>query len=84
VILFSISIQTHSITIFSAELVPIDIDSIQEEGKTILNNYDKEKYRDMILDAAGTVLGLFGFDRTVYSSNIKKKKGRRKWYDELR
>jgi hypothetical protein len=37
----------------------------------------------MILDAAETVLGFFGFDRTVYSSNIKKKKGRRKWYDEL-
>ena len=65
-------------------VVPIDIDSIQEEGKTILNNYDKEKYRDMILDAAETVLGLFGFDKTVYSSNIKKKKGRRKWYDEIR
>jgi len=38
----------------------------------------------LILDAAETVLGLFGFDRTVYSSNTKKKKGRRKWYDELR
>jgi hypothetical protein len=31
----------------------------------------------MILDAAETVLGLFGFDRTVYS-NTKKKNGRRK------
>jgi hypothetical protein len=30
-----------------------------------------------------TVLGFFGFDRTVYS-NIKKKNGRREWYDELR
>jgi hypothetical protein len=37
----------------------------------------------MILDAAETVLGLFGFDRTVYNSNAKKK-GRKKWYDELR
>jgi hypothetical protein len=38
----------------------------------------------MILDAAETILALFGFDRTVYS-NFKKKKGRRKqWYDELR
>ncbi|HET7390990.1 MAG TPA: hypothetical protein VFJ51_09220 [Nitrososphaeraceae archaeon] len=36
----------------------------------------------MILDAAETILGLFGFDRTVYS-DYKKKKGRRKWYDEL-
>jgi hypothetical protein len=65
-------------------VIPVDIDSIQEEGKTILNNYDKEKYKEMILDAAETILGLFGFDRTVYSSNIKRKKGRRKWYDELR
>jgi hypothetical protein len=38
----------------------------------------------MILDAAETVLGFFGFDRTVYSSDSKNKKGRRKWYDELR
>ena len=38
----------------------------------------------MILDAAETVLGFLGFDRTVYSSNIKKKNRRRKWYDELR
>jgi hypothetical protein len=37
----------------------------------------------MMLDAAETVLGLFGFDRTVYG-NFKKKNGRRKWYDELR
>jgi hypothetical protein len=35
----------------------------------------------MILDTAETVLGFFGFDRTVYS-NIKK--ARKKWYEELR
>jgi hypothetical protein len=34
----------------------------------------------MILDAAETVLGYFGFDRNVYS-NVKKE---RKWYEELR
>jgi hypothetical protein len=32
----------------------------------------KEKYREMILDAAETVLRFFGFDRTVYR-NFKKK-----------
>jgi hypothetical protein len=32
--------------------------------------YDKEKYKEMILDAAKTVLGFFGFDRTIYS-NLK-------------
>ena len=43
--------------------------------------YDKEKYKEMILDAAETVLGFFGFDRTAYS-NLKK--GRKRWYEELR
>ena len=38
----------------------------------------------MILDAAETVLGYFGFDRTVYENptrNGRKKKN--KWYHEL-
>jgi len=38
----------------------------------------------MILDAADTVLGYFGFDRTIYENptrNGRKKKN--KWYDEL-
>ena len=29
-------------------------------------DYDKEKYKEMLLDAAETVLGYFGFDRTLY------------------
>jgi DNA polymerase elongation subunit (family B) len=61
----------------------VPIENLQEEGKTTtLDNYDKEKYREMVLDAAETVLGSFGFDRTVYSNF--KKKGRKKWYEELR
>ena len=40
-------------------------------------SYDKEKYREMILDGAETVLGYFGFDRTVYEN--KEKTGARKW-----
>jgi DNA polymerase elongation subunit (family B) len=60
----------------------VPIENLQEEGKTTtLDNYDREKYREMVLDAAETVLGFFGFDRTVY--NNFKKKGR-KWYEELR
>jgi hypothetical protein len=47
-----------------------------------ISQYDKEKYKEMILDAAETILGLFGFDKTVYSN--AKKKERKKWYDELR
>ena len=47
--------------------------------------YDKEKYKEMLLDAAETVLGFFGFERTDYSS-LKRNNGRRKWrwYEELR
>jgi hypothetical protein len=62
-------------------VVPIAMGNAQGER---LSHYDKEKYREMIIDAAETVLGFLGFDRTVYSSNIKNKKGRRKWYEELR
>jgi DNA polymerase elongation subunit (family B) len=40
-------------------------------------SYDKEKYRELILDAAETVLGYFGFDRTIYGN--KKSTGARKW-----
>ena len=52
------------------------------ENLTSLSQYDKEKYKEMILDAAETVLGFFGFDRTVYSNN--KTVRRKKWYEELR
>ena len=50
------------------------------ENTKSLPPYDKEKYEEMILDAAETVLGFFGFDRSVYS-DIKKRT--KKWYDEL-
>jgi DNA polymerase elongation subunit (family B) len=52
------------------------------ENLKSLPQYDKEKYKEMVLDAADTVLGFFGFDRTVYG-NIKKGR-KRKWYEELR
>ena len=47
-------------------------------------DYDKEKYKEMILDAAETVIGYFGFDRSVYGN--KKNIGPRKlrWLQELR
>ena len=44
--------------------------------------YDKEKYREMILDAAETGLGCFGFDRASYSNHKVGRKWR--WYEELR
>jgi DNA polymerase elongation subunit (family B) len=52
------------------------------ENFAFLPQYDKEKYKEMILDAAETVLGYFGLNRTAYS-NIKKGRSK-KWYEELR
>ncbi len=55
-------------------------DSKEENDKTL--NYDKDKYREMILDAADTVLGIFGFNRTVYE-NPRNNRKKKKWYEEL-
>jgi DNA polymerase elongation subunit (family B) len=55
-------------------VVPVDPN---DERKTVNPEYDKEKYKEMILDAAETVLGYFGFDRTVYGNG--KNVGARKW-----
>jgi DNA polymerase elongation subunit (family B) len=52
------------------------------ENLASLPQYDKEKYKEMVLDAAETVLGYFGFDRNVYS-NPKRNERRKKWYEEL-
>jgi len=37
----------------------------------------------MILDAAETVLGYFGFDRPVYGTTRNNRKKKMKWYKEL-
>ena len=55
----------------------VSIKNAHENGTEESFSYDKEKYREMILDAAETVLGYFGFDRTLYGN--KKKTGSRKW-----
>jgi DNA polymerase elongation subunit (family B) len=62
-------------------VTPIDSTSGHRSKKL---NYDKEKYREMILDAAETILGYFGFDRTAYGN--KKNTASRKWWwlEELR
>jgi pyoverdine/dityrosine biosynthesis protein Dit1 len=44
------------------------------------HDYDKEKYREMLLESAESILGYFGFDRTLYG-DLKKNK---KWWYELR
>ena len=49
-----------------------------------LPQYDKEKYRELILDAAETVLGYFGFDRTAYSNLRSNGRRRWRWFEEMR
>ena len=41
-------------------------------------DYDKEKYKEMLLDAAETVLGIFGFDRILFGKAKDKK-----WWMQL-
>jgi DNA polymerase elongation subunit (family B) len=40
-------------------------------------NYDREKYLEMLLDSAEAVLSIFGFNRTILGSDKKFKH----WYD---
>jgi hypothetical protein len=55
----------------------VTVEDTNGSNKEEAFSYDKEKYRETILDAAETVLGYFGFDRTVYGN--KKNTGSRKW-----
>jgi DNA polymerase elongation subunit (family B) len=58
----------------------VPIENINAES---LRLYDKEKYKEMTLDAAETVLGFFGFDMTAYSNFNKRNNGRgrkSRWY----
>jgi hypothetical protein len=54
-------------------VMPMDL--ISEEY-----DYDKEKYREMLLEAAESILVPFGFERTLYGDRKKN----RKWWYELR
>lgn len=53
----------------------------------IVKSYDKEKYPDLLLDSAETVLGYFGFDGSVYrrseNRGIRSSKQKKCW-NELR
>jgi hypothetical protein len=49
------------------------------QGNDLILNYDREKYKELLLDAIKTVLGIFGFDRTLYGKARDKK-----WWDESR
>lgn len=56
---------------------------VEKEPKNDVS-YDKEKYREMVLDAAETVLGYFGFDRTSYEDRRGTIPRKRRWLLELR
>jgi hypothetical protein len=51
--------------------------NVTKRGVVETVRYDRDKYREMMLDAAQTVLGYFGFDRTVYGD--KRSMAPRKW-----
>jgi len=66
-------------------VVPLEIlqkckENIDSKENTFVN-YDKEKYKEMILDAAETVLCYFGFNKSLYGMSMRNRK--RKWYEEL-
>ena len=66
--------QTRNIRIRCPELYR---HNLFEDSDNLL--YDKEKYKEMLLDAAETVLGIFGFDRTLFGKPKDKK-----WWMQLR
>jgi hypothetical protein len=35
-------------------------------------DYDKEKYREMLPESAETILGFFGFDRSIYGDQKER------------
>jgi DNA polymerase elongation subunit (family B) len=59
---------------------------LTKEKEEVVRSYDKEKYLELLLNAAETVLGYFGFDCSVYkpeNRGIKSSK-QKKWWDEMR
>jgi DNA polymerase elongation subunit (family B) len=58
---------------------------VTHEKENTVTSYDIEKYCDLSLDAAETVLGYFGFDANVYRKSENQTTNRKKkWWDELR
>ena len=63
--------------------ISLEVIPIKDIGKMNFR-YDKQKYREMILDAAQSVLGYFGFDRTAYGDNRNTTPRKWRWLQELR
>ncbi len=58
---------------------PINRVALAKNDGNFRLDYDREKYKEMLLDAAETVLGIFGFDRTLFGKPKDKR-----WWMELR
>jgi hypothetical protein len=58
-------------------IVPV----LNHEKEDKVTSYDREKYCDLLLDAAETVLGYFGFDASVHkkSENKERNNKKKKW-----
>ena len=52
------------------------LELIERKGQ----EYDKDRYCEMLLDAAETLLGYFGFDRRLYGDTSRSKN--RKWWHQ--
>ena len=53
--------------------------TIRDSDNNSALEYDREKYKEMLLDAAETVLGILGFDRTLFGKSKDKR-----WWMTLR
>ena len=65
--------------------VPYSVEELTESGSPygastqFCKEYDKERYLEMLLDAAEAVLSVFGFSRSLFGFDKKSKH----WWDEL-
>jgi DNA polymerase elongation subunit (family B) len=57
-----------------------DVDDADEKNL----RYDREKYKEMLLDAAQTLLRNFGFDSTIYGDSKNTTSRKWRWLQELR
>jgi hypothetical protein len=59
---------------------------IQTQEPDTVISYDKEKYRNLLLDAAEKVLVYFGFDGSIYKpeNRAMRSSKQNKWWNELK
>jgi hypothetical protein len=59
-----------------------DVPVLTKEKEDVARSYDKEKYCDLLLDAAETVLGYFRFDGSIYGKSERgiRSNKQKKWW----